>query len=59
MEVSHAGGGLQWMLTSHWSIDSSYRYIWLESLRSKDNNLLDKTYENNAHMITIGLNFHF
>ena len=55
----HAGGGLQWMLHPHWSIDGSYRYIWLENLQSRDDNLVDKKYENNAHMVTIGLNFHF
>lgn len=55
----HAGGGLQWMLNHHWSIDSTYRYIWLEKLESRDENLVEKKYENNAHMVTIGLNFHF
>jgi opacity protein-like surface antigen len=55
----HAGGGLQWMLTQHWSIDSTYRYIWLEQIESRDENLVEKKYENNAHMVTIGLNFHF
>lgn len=55
----HAGGGLQWMLSHHWSIDGTYRYIWLEKLQSRDENIVDKKYENNAHMITIGLNFHF
>ena len=43
-------------LLSHFS---TYRYIWLEKLESRDENLVEKKYENNAHMITIGLNFHF
>jgi opacity protein-like surface antigen len=38
----HAGGGLQWMLTAHWSIDSTYRYIWLEKFQSRDENLVDR-----------------
>jgi hypothetical protein len=37
----------------------TYRYIWLEKFQSRDENLVDKKYENNAHMVTIGLNFHF
>ncbi|HEX2056532.1 MAG TPA: porin family protein [Nitrospiraceae bacterium] len=55
----HAGGGLQWMLNRHVSIDSTYRYIWLEKIESRDENVVEKKYENNAHMVTIGLNFHF
>ncbi len=55
----HAGGGLQWMLNHHWSIDGTYRYVWLEKLQSRDDNIVDKKYDNNAHMVTIGLNFHF
>lgn len=47
------------MLNHQWSIDGTYRYIWLEKLQSRDENIIDKKYENNAHMITIGLNFHF
>jgi opacity protein-like surface antigen len=55
----HAGGGLQFFLNNHWSIDSTYRYIWLEKIESKDQNVLDKNYNDNGHMVTIGVNFHF
>jgi opacity protein-like surface antigen len=55
----HAGGGLQFFLNKHWSIDSTYRYIWLERIESKDQNVVDKKFNDNGHMITIGLNFHF
>lgn len=55
----HAGGGLQFFLNRHWSIDGTYRYIWLEKVQSKDQNFVDKKYDDNGHMITIGLNFHF
>ena len=34
-------------------------YIWLERIESKDQNVVDKKFNDNGHMITIGLNFHF
>lgn len=55
----HAGGGLQFFLSNRISIDSTYRYIWLEDIRSKDQNVVDKKFNDNGHMITVGLNFHF
>ncbi len=55
----HAGGGLQFFLNHHWSIDGTYRYIWLEKIQSRDQNIADKQFNDNGHMITIGLNFHF
>jgi len=55
----HAGGGLQFWFHEHFSIDSTYRYVWLENLASKDQNIIDKKFQDMGHMITIGLNFHF
>jgi opacity protein-like surface antigen len=55
----HAGGGLQFFFNKHFSIDSTYRYIWLEKIESKDQNIVDKKFNDNGHMITIGVNFHF
>jgi opacity protein-like surface antigen len=55
----HAGGGLQFMLHRHWSIDGSYRFVWLERVQSKDENLFDKNWQDEGHMVTIGLNYHF
>lgn len=55
----HAGGGLQFFFTNHISIDSTYRYIWLEDVQSRDQNIQDKNFNDNGHMITAGLNFHF
>jgi len=55
----HAGGGLQFFLNHHWSIDGTYRYIWLEKVQSKDQNIVDKKFNDNGHMVTIGINFHF
>lgn len=55
----HAGGGLQFFLSNRISIDSTYRYIWLEDIQSIDQNIKDKNFNDNGHMITAGLNFHF
>jgi opacity protein-like surface antigen len=55
----HAGGGLQFMLHRNWSIDGSYRFVWLERVQSKDENLFDKKFQDEGHMVTIGLNYHF
>jgi len=55
----HAGGGLQFFFNRHFSIDSTYRYLWLEKIESKDQNIFDKKFNDNGHMITIGVNFHF
>jgi hypothetical protein len=55
----HAGGGLQFFFNNHVSIDSTYRVIWLEKVQSKDQNIKDKSFDDNGHMITAGLNFHF
>jgi opacity protein-like surface antigen len=55
----HAGGGLQFMLHRNWSIDGSYRFVWLERVQSKDENLFDKNFQDEGHMVTIGLNYHF
>ena len=56
---AHAGGGLQFWLNERFSIDGTYRYIWLEKVESKDVNIKDKKFDDNGHMVTIGLNFHF
>jgi opacity protein-like surface antigen len=55
----HGGGGLQLMLNRHWSIDGTYRYVWLERVQSRDESLLDKSFQDAGHMVTVGLNFHF
>lgn len=55
----HAGGGLQVMLSRNWSVDGSYRFVWLERVQSKDENLQNKKFQDEGHMVTIGLNYHF
>ncbi|HAF94889.1 MAG: hypothetical protein A2X34_09485 [Elusimicrobia bacterium GWC2_51_8] len=55
----HAGAGLEVMLNKSLSLDGTYRYVWLESIDSKDVNALDKTYKDSGSMITIALNLLF
>ena len=55
----HVGGGLQLFVTNHFSIDSTYRHIWLERVESKNASLDDKKFDDTGHMVTIGLNVHF
>jgi opacity protein-like surface antigen len=55
----HIGAGLEVMLNDTLSLDGSYRYVWLESVTSKDENALDKTYQDSGSMITIALNLLF
>ncbi len=55
----HVGGGLQIFLNEDWSIDGTYRFIWLEKVESKDSNLLDKKFDDSGPLVTVALNFHF
>ena len=55
----HAGGGLQYFISRHFSIDGTYRYIWLEDVASKDRNITDKDFRDSGQMVTIGVNYHF
>jgi len=55
----HAGAGIDLMLNKSLSLDGSYRYIWLGSVASENENALNKTYEDSGSMIAIALNFMF
>lgn len=55
----HAGFGLQFFLNRYWSFDSTYRRLWIETFESKDQNVADKFYRDNGHMLTFALNYHF
>lgn len=55
----HAGAGLQMFLHRNWSLDSSWRYVWVEEIQSRDAALGNKEFEDQGHMITLGLNYHF
>lgn len=55
----HAGGGLEVMLNEFVSLDGSCRYVWLESVTSRDANALDKTFRDSGPMFTMAINFLF
>ncbi len=55
----HAGAGLEFKINEYLSIDGSYRYVWLESVTSKNRAIQDKSYKDSGPMYTAGLNFHF
>ncbi|GJL50026.1 outer membrane protein [Candidatus Nitrospira salsa] len=55
----HAGGGVQLMLNERWSVDGTYRYVWVEDVKAQDVNFSNKDFEDDGHMVTIGLNLHF
>ena len=46
-------------MSRYWSIDATYRYIWLEDIKSKDVTLIDKKFDDRGHMVTLALNYHF
>lgn len=54
----HAGGGLQAFLGRSWSLDGTYRYVWIEDYRSGAA-LGSKTFTDRGHMWTAALNYHF
>ncbi len=41
------------MLDSVWSIDSTYRYVWVEDIKSKEADFTDKDFDDHGHMVTI------
>jgi len=55
----HAGVGLEARLSDALSIDGSYRYIWLESVTSQDQNALDKKFQDSGSMVTMAINLRF
>jgi opacity protein-like surface antigen len=55
---AHVGAGLQCFLSRHWSIDGSYRYIFVNNINTTQNGAA-VTISNRGHMATGGLNFHF
>jgi opacity protein-like surface antigen len=55
----HIGAGLEVKLKKSLSLDGTYRYVWLESVQSRDLNALNKTYQDSGSIITIALNFLF
>jgi opacity protein-like surface antigen len=55
---SHVGGGIQFFLSRHWSVDATYRYIFTDRIRTRANGA-DVSVSGDAQQVTGGLNFHF
>lgn len=55
----HVGGGLEFLLDRHWSIDGSYRYIWINNFHSENASVNENIYRGGGHMVTIALNYRF
>lgn len=55
----HAGAGIEIMVNESLSVDGSYRYVWLESVSSRDESALDKSFDDSGSMVTMALNFLF
>jgi opacity protein-like surface antigen len=57
----HAGAGLEIALGPSVSLDGTYRYVWLKSLRAQaqNQNELTAEYNDSGYMVTIGLNAKF
>lgn len=56
----HAGAGLQLWLNKIWSLDGSYRYVWLSAYRSRDAaHPLGREIRDRGWMVTAALNHHF
>lgn len=55
----HAGVGFELRLIGELSLSATYRYVWLDSVRSIGANAQDKNYQDSGSMITTALNFLF
>jgi opacity protein-like surface antigen len=55
----HFGAGLEVAVNDSLYLDSTLRYVWVESVASRDLNALDKDYNDRGVMFTLGLNFRF
>ena len=56
----HAGAGLEAALSSHWTIDGSYRYLWAQSLTAPTvASPAGKNFSDHGFMLTAALNYRF
>lgn len=53
----HAGAGVQYMFSRAWSIDGTYRHIWLEDIEVGGGT--GGEVNDDGPMYTVGLNYHF
>jgi len=55
---AHGGAGLNWKFHDHWSLDATYRYIWLDDIEQVGG-VVGADFDDRGHMGTLGINFHF
>jgi len=55
----HVGAGVQCFLNHYWSVDATYRYVWVRDIDSQNRSLIDSHYSDSGNMVTAGLNYHF
>ncbi len=54
----HAGAGVQFFFNGHWSVDGTWRYMWLSDVNAPANPV-NQHFNGNGWMATAGLNYHF
>ena len=52
----HAGAGVEWFLARHWSVDGTYRYVWVDTVDTPANPLR-RDYDESGSMVTAALNY--
>ena len=56
----HTGAGLSFVLSDHWSLDASYRFLFTGVYRLSDwKHPVGDHYDVRGHMATVGLNYRF
>ncbi len=55
----HAGFGVQAFVTRSFSIDGTWRHIWVEKIASHNVGIQNKEWDSSGNMFTLGLNLHF
>lgn len=54
----HLGAGLEFFISSAWSLDASYRYLWTEDIHSQDAaHPLGRNFSDQGFMLTGALNY--
>lgn len=55
----HGGVGLEIAVNNSLYLDTTFRYVWIEGVESRDLNALDKTYNDRGAMFTLAMNIMF
>jgi opacity protein-like surface antigen len=50
----HGGVGLQYFMTQNWSVDGSWRYMWIDKVSDGNTD-----FDPSGHMFSTALNYHF